>query len=434
MGTDRLRDPDMRYGLSLQEIVDPPVFVPKKEVSTKIEDFTGKRNTVTVSPNEATYRKLVIVYERPCHFATTLSTVLPRIYPFSEISIRPDTMSIFDYIETKDNAIAIVSDESFRTYLSANHNPPKSISLVSHILSLGVETPTLILPPSFRIPGAPVEKSASKMYSMYKPDWYDLRFPDRPFRIGTTDPLTTSNQILQKILNGLLNYQRGTAQKSLAIKPEIVVVKNTLTDIRQAFADGKIDGYFILTTHPNPTIQQLVVQESFQLLGLEGIDPKTYTMIFPISEPTILNTSYYGTYSSVGIKSMQHPIHIVASTHVSKEVVGRFVESVFSNFTSIKTGIGLVDNASDKMPRLRIEVPRDVTVSFRQIEFRIQMAAFSPDFLYPRYPEFPLHPGAESYFREIGVITNNPDPECGYTVGISNCKQSPHINPYRLMI
>lgn len=424
IAVSRFRDKDMKYGLSLKEIHEP---------------FSTKRTTVMVTPSEGIYREMMITYDRPNHFSANLARVLPRIYPFDKMAIRPDGMSVIDFVASNQHAIGIVGDEPLQTYLKANHFPPERVSKLGHICVLGMETPTLILSPSFQIPGTLPLKTASKMYTTYRPDWYDLKFPDRPFRIGTTSPLTSSHFILTKILDGLLNYRRLPMQKFMTIKPEIVIIPNRLEDIRQAFTDGTIDGYFIMTVHPSPIIQQLVVQESYQLLGLEGIDPTKYKMLFPYSEKTILNTSQYSSYSSVGIKSMQHPIHLVANMNISKQVIHAFIDSIFRNFIAIKDGMGLVDytpsgQPADTNPRLKIEIPKDVTLSLLQIEFKMQMANFSPDYLYPRIAEFPLHPGAESYFREIGVITNNESPECGYTVGISSCDKPPHINPYRILI
>lgn len=417
MAVQRFRDPDMTYGLSMKEIEEP---------------FTN-RNKVIITPSDAIYRSLTITYERPCHYSSLLSRVLPRIYPFETISIRPDVQSVVNYIEKTSNTIGIVSDEGFQLYLSISHSPPKTISKVRHITSLGVETPTLILPPSFQIPGTSTQKAASKQYATYRTDWYDLKLPDRPFRIGTTVAFTTSHLILRKIIDGLINYDATSGRKYLPRKPEIVFVKNTIEDIKDAFSAERIDAFFIVSTHPNPVIQQLVVQDSYQLLGLDGIDPKTYRMLFPNAEETILDTSYYGMYASRGFKSMQHPIHVIANAELSKQTVHSFLESIFRNFTAIKTGIGLVDT-EDKEPLLKIEVPPNAVLSMRQVEFKAQTASFSPEYLYPRYQNFPIHPGAESYFREIGVITNNDSPECAYTIGISNCDKVPYINPYRLML
>jgi hypothetical protein len=90
------------------------------------------------------------------------------------------------------------------------------------------------------------------------------------------------------------------------------------------------------------------------------------------------------------------------------------LQSIFENFLRIKTGIG-------------------ITNAVELFEFRTQMTDFSPAYLYPRYSEFALHNGVDKYFRDIGVITTNSAPECGYQVGISDCKKEPYFNPYRII-
>lgn len=401
LADDRLRDTTMSSGLSIPELHE------------------GFKGAVTVTPSEAIYRKMTLYYESPSHVSRSLSSVIPEFYPIDKATPLKTGADIITSIENNPNSIAILSDESYHNYALPFRNPktPDEQSPIRQILTLGVETPTLLLPPTFRIPGIAFQQVASKMYPTYTPDWYDLQLPDspeRPFRIGTTSPTSSSHRVLQKILDNLINYTANPKRRSMRVKPTIVAVDFTQDAIEKAFQDNRIDAYFILCAHPNTIVYTLTRDKSYQLMGLAGIDPVEYNVVFPRANPVILNTVAYPSYRNVTLRSMEHPLHVVAHQSLAVNVIYTFIQSVFENFLSVKSGVGITDGAE-------------------LFQFRTQMSDFSPSYLYPRYKEFALHRGVDSYFRDIGVITTNPAPECGYTVGISDCKKEPYFNPYRIV-
>jgi hypothetical protein len=402
----RFRDHTMTTGLSYSELNE------KFSVKNTVD-------TITVTPSEATYRNMVLHYEASNHVSRSLSDVIPKFYPIEKVKPRRTGDDVITSIENSQNSIGIVSDETYHQYIQPYRNAKTTNELppIRHILTVAVEMPTLLLSPKFRIPGletSAYQQVASKMYPTYTPDWYDLQFPDRPFRIGTTAPTSASYRVLQKIIDSLINYTPSPNQRSMKQKPRIELVEFSEDSIDKAFKENRIDAYFILCAHPNTIVYTLARDKSYQLMGLRGIDPVKYKIVFPRSNEVILNTVAYPDYRNTTLRSMEHPIHVVAHSSLTVDVIYTFIQSIFENFLRIKTGIG-------------------ITNAVELFEFRTQMTDFSPAYLYPRYSEFALHNGVDKYFRDIGVITTNSAPECGYQVGISDCKKEPYFNPYRII-
>jgi TRAP-type uncharacterized transport system substrate-binding protein len=396
----------MTSGLSYSELNEP--FSVKNTV-----------DTITVTPSEATYRNMNIYYEASNQVSRSLCDVIPQFYPIEKVKPFKTGDDVITSIEDSPSSIGIISDETYHQYILPFRNAKTTDELPSirHILTVALEMPTLLLSPKFRIPGletSAYQQVASKMYPTYTPDWYDLQFPDRPFRIGTTAPTSSSYRVLQKIIDSLINYTASSTQRSMKQKPSIVFIEFSEDSIDKAFQDNRIDAYFALCAHPNTVVYTLVRDKSYQLMGLRGIDPTKYKTIFPRTTEVILNTVAYPDYRNITLRSMEHPIHIVANKTLTTNVINTFIQSIFENFLRIKTGTG-------------------ITNAVELFQFRTQMSDFSPAYLYPRYSEFALHSGVDKYFRSIGVITTNPAPECGYQVGISDCKKEPYFNPYRII-
>jgi hypothetical protein len=410
LASRRLSDSSSRVGLSIPEEIEIEPFSLK----------TARVPTVRVTPAEAIQRKMTLLYESSSHVGRSLSNVIPEFYPIETVKSAKTADNVISTLEENVNSIGIISDEAYHQYIA----PYKSAKItdelppIRHIMTLGIETPTILLSPNFQIPGlesSAYQKNASNMFPTYEIDWYDMQFKDRPFRIGTTAPTSTSHRVLSRILDNLLVYKSGpSTPRFMNQRPTIVNVEFNEDAIHKAFEDARIDAYFIMCAHPNTTVYTLVRDKSYQLMGTRGIDVEQYKIIFPRAESVIINTSAYPSYRKQTIRSMQHPVHIVCNANLTSSVIHSFTRSVFENFLRIKTGVGITD-------------------PYQQFEYRTQMADFSPSYMYPRYIEFALHPGTDSYFREIGIITTNPAPECGYQVGISKCKGTPYFNPYRII-
>ena len=63
---------------------------------------------------------------------------------------------------------------------------------------------------------------------------------------------------------------------------------------------------------------------------------------------------------------------------------------------------------------------------------KLRMKDFNPDRLYLTHDEYTLHKGVYAFYKEIGLITNNSNYSCRYTVGIGKCPKA-KLNHFRLL-
>ena len=63
---------------------------------------------------------------------------------------------------------------------------------------------------------------------------------------------------------------------------------------------------------------------------------------------------------------------------------------------------------------------------------RLNMKDLNPDDLYLSNYDFKLHDGVNKYYKEIGLISNNPNRDCIYKIGADKCSFD-KLNRYRLI-
>lgn len=141
-----------------------------------------------------------------------------------------------------------------------------------------------------------------------------------------------------------------------------------------ALKDGQIDAAVIIGNTPMPNIASVAVTKKIDLLPLEGpnADKFNETMGFILVSSTIPAGTYKGVDKIVRILSF--PVMIIAHKDLDADLVYQFTKSVWDNLNELKAmhnGFG------------SLELDASVIRGWKDI---------------------PIHPGAEKYFKEVGVI------------------------------
>jgi TRAP-type uncharacterized transport system substrate-binding protein len=341
----------------------------------KTENFIPERyKVVTVTPQPSVYTKLTLYVNEYIDMCKQIAINIQGFFPIEDIKEVYGTYDVLQNMEKSKNTMGIVSNISYIDYIEKNPN-----SNIRHICNIGVSVTTLI-----------VDSQANKR------TWDDFR--DRSYTFGVDYSESSSYIGLERILKFLLNENQH----------KIVELKYDSNTISNALKNKIIDGYFIITPHPDKTIMKLASIHPIYIIGTKGLDTTDYNMLFPYSNTTFIDATLYNLKMFGSIPSMTNRLHIVASKYVSNDNIYNFIRSLFENFARIK-------NVGDK----------------HYIE---QMLSFNPNFLYPTQVTFKIHDGARKYFEDIGIITYESNKNCVYTIGIDKCKSDLYINPYRLLI
>jgi len=137
-----------------------------------------------------------------------------------------------------------------------------------------------------------------------------------------------------------------------------------------AFKDGRLDAFFVVAGPPTPAIVDLAISNNITLLGFEPAALERLMTEYPVYVPfTIAANSYIGQTAPTETVSVKATL-IVANT-VSEDTVYRLTKALFEYREQIAQGHARGND-------------------------------LDPEYAVGGIP-FPFHPGAEKYFREIGL-------------------------------
>lgn len=141
-----------------------------------------------------------------------------------------------------------------------------------------------------------------------------------------------------------------------------------------ALKDGQIDAAVIIANTPMPSIASVAVTKSIDLLPLDGpnADKFNEAMGFIMASTSIPAGTYKGVDKTV--KTLAFPIMIIAHKDLDVELVYQFTKSVWDNLNELKAAHN----------------------GFNSLELAGSAIA--------GWGNVPIHPGAEKYFKEVGVI------------------------------
>ena len=330
---------------------------------------------IVVTPQPMVYDKLTFYTLSDDSLTTKIAKNIQNIYPINEIISLNSSNLVLQKLEKSPNTIGIVYDEPLQQY----NNPDTDMRIICT-----VGTTSFIL-----IVNAQTNKKT----------W--LNFMDKSYTFATDYPNSASDLILQKILSNILNQYTHTVK----------YINYNHNNIFTSFKNNQIDAYFIIRPDPDNTIQKLFTLMPVYLIGIKGLDSVKLSMLFPNSREAYIDGTRYDKKIYGSIPTLITPLHLLASNTVPGEYIKILIRSLFENFVLFKS-------SGDNL-------------------YLQQMFEFNPQYLYPNHlnpTKQIVHPGAKTYFEEIGIITNNPNKNCVYTIGIDKCKDKLYINPYRLML
>jgi TRAP transporter TAXI family solute receptor len=141
-----------------------------------------------------------------------------------------------------------------------------------------------------------------------------------------------------------------------------------------ALKDGQIDAAIIIANIPMPNIASVAVTRKIDLLPLEG--PNADKFNETIGFLTVPSTIPAGTYKGVDkdVRVLSFPIMIIVHKDLDTDLVYQFTKSFWDNLNELKA----------------------MHSGFGSLELDVSAIRGRED--------VPIHPGAEKYFKEVGVI------------------------------
>jgi len=148
----------------------------------------------------------------------------------------------------------------------------------------------------------------------------------------------------------------------------------TTSESADALKDGQIDAAVIIANTPMPNIASVAVTKSIDLLPLDGPNAEKFneTMGFIMASTSIPAGTYKGVDKAV--KTLAFPIMIIAHKDLDADLVYQFTKGVWDNLNELKAAHN----------------------GFNSLELAESAIA--------GWGNVTIHPGAEKYFKEIGVI------------------------------
>jgi TRAP-type uncharacterized transport system substrate-binding protein len=339
------------------------LFLIKKR---NLEKFTNYKKII-IKPQNSVYNKTTINMMDKKNMHLNIGENISNIFPIPNINTGCSGLSAISNTNNYDNNLCLVSDEIYFYYESKNNNHN-----IRFICSLGYEQFTLITP-----------------FNSDIKNWNDIKNK----KIGTIVD-SSSFFIVQKILTA---FNLKTVNKVLTIKYES-------GKIIKAFKDKIIDCYFVLTSHPDKTIQTIHRHTPLKIIGIEGLDKKILSGVFSFYNFEKVNLENYKLNHI--IETLNVKLNLLCNKNFNKKDCYSLLSAIFSQFQYIKR-----NGDSDYLS---------------------QMRNFNPSKLYLDNLKYTYHDGTYKFLKDIGMITNNKSYYCKFKAGVENCKIE-KINHFRLL-
>ncbi len=192
-------------------------------------------------------------------------------------------------------------------------------------------------------------------------------------RVNIGDAGSGMRDIMQSLMDA-----HGWSKANLA---EVNELKPT--DAAHALCSGKIDAMVFAAGHPNGLIQEVTAGCGAKLVPLEGKEVDQLLAKNPYYARTAIPGGMYPgnpqNTATFGVKAM-----LVTTADADEEAVYQLTKAVFDNFDSFKT-------------------------------LHFVFATLEKDRMVPTGMVAPVHPGALRYFREVGLMKDEPKPTAAGT-------------------
>lgn len=168
------------------------------------------------------------------------------------------------------------------------------------------------------------------------------------------------------------NATQILAAYGIDISTDIKKVNGSFGDAADSIKDGKIDAAFITAGAPTTAIVDLAISKDVNLLSIDDEHAATLMAEYPFYTKTIIPG---GTYASVAEDTQTLSVRatLIGSTELSEEAVYEFTKALFENKDPLAQS----------------------NAKFNELDQNAAVQGIS----------VPFHPGAEKYFKEIGVLS-----------------------------
>tara|TARA_B100000575_G_C23143240_1_gene666044 strand:- start:7863 stop:8942 length:1080 start_codon:yes stop_codon:yes gene_type:complete len=198
-----------------------------------------------------------------------------------------------------------------------------------------------------------------------------------------------------------LNLIKTYFKKDFSIKSYSEFSSEAFNDLKEK----KIDAFFIITSHPNLKIINLTKEISLRIFGIDGLDKDILKLAFPKLEVSRIDLENYNIFKAPP-NTLSCKVDIICNSKLPNIDGYNLIQTIFKNFIDFKT-----KGSSNH---------------------KLRMRDFNPEYIYLSHDEYTLHSGVYKFYKEIGLITDNPSLHCRYKVGIGKCDIDT-LNNFRLL-
>ncbi len=183
-------------------------------------------------------------------------------------------------------------------------------------------------------------------------------------RVNIGNPGSGQRSVMETVMAGL-----GWTMASFASASEL-----TSRNQAQALCDGEVDAIVFMVGHPNASIREALFTCDSYLVPVDGPEVAAILADDRNFGPVEIDLALYGR-SGEPVPSFGGLATVVASSRTSDDDVYAMVRAVFTDLAGVK-------------------VQHDA------------LARLEPETMVAEGLSAPLHPGAERYFREVGLVQN----------------------------
>lgn len=191
---------------------------------------------------------------------------------------------------------------------------------------------------------------------------------------------------------------------------KIISGKTDVEDIINRFKMDEIDGYFLITNHPDRDVYEIVNKTKMvKIIGLEGIEEGRIKARFPLwGDKDTIDLSDYELTIMNQLRTYRQKTALICHKDADFQSIRNLVITLMRNQTYFK-------------------------VKYEEKFNNIVQLDFNPEDQFSTNPMLRLHDAVIDFYKEIGLLNVNPSKNCGYFIGISECKPEIIKMPYRLL-
>ena len=215
----------------------------------------------------------------------------------------------------------------------------------------------------------------------------------------------TNSKVIGVIENSSAFYVLKYIKKMFSLSFKIITIKKFRKSIIKDFKNKRFEAFFMIIAHPNNLLTKIHKELPLNFIGTEGMDENLITIVFPNLLKGKIDLTHYNIFNSQP-DTLLVKLDVITNKNFSKDNGYNLIQTLFKNLLHIKS------SGSDT--------------------YKMQMRDFNPEYIYLSNNNQKLHKGVYRFYKNIGLITTNPERSCRYKVGIGECNIK-KINHFRLL-